>query len=92
MVLGVFAVFDVKADSYNTPFFMSTNGQAVRAFTDLAKNKESTVGAHPEDYKLVRIGSYDMDRGLLVPDEHVSLGFATDYLPVASAVPAIRSA
>lgn len=76
-----FSVFDVKADTYSPPFWKSTVGQAVRDFGDLAQDKNTTVGRHPEDYKLVQVGEFDDATGLLIQGSQiVSLGFASDHV------------
>lgn len=80
MKLKAYAIFDIKADVFNVPFFFTTNGQAVRAFQDLAQDPQSTVSKHPEDYKLVRLGSYDDETGVLEPCTQESLGFAFEYV------------
>lgn len=82
MILNMFAVFDVKSDAYLTPFFFPTRGQAVRAFKDLANDPNTTIGRHPEDYKLVHLAEYDDSTGAVgnVAGGYVSLGFATDYI------------
>lgn len=80
MKLFAFAIFDNKADSFNTPFFYAARGQAVRAFADLANDPQSTVSKHPEDFKLVCIGEYNDATGKL--DGYAtfeSLGFAHEY-------------
>lgn len=59
MKLMVFSIYDEKALIFATPFFMSTNGQAIRGFMDLAKDPNSFVSKHPSDYKLYQLGEYD---------------------------------
>lgn len=86
MRLRAFAVFDVKSDSYSAPFWKSTVGQALRDFADLANNKDTTVGRHPEDFKLVQVGEFEDSSGVLFPCEPVSLGFATDHTVKAEVV------
>lgn len=80
MILGVYAVFDVKADAYISPFFQSNDGMARRVFSDGANDKETMLGRHPEDYKLVRVGKFDDRTGVITEDVHESLGFASDYV------------
>ena len=55
MKIKMFCIFDNKADLYMTPFFFPANGQAVRAFADLANDERSQIGMHPEDYKLAAL-------------------------------------
>ncbi|AXH75124.1 MAG: nonstructural protein [Microviridae sp.] len=84
MILKAFGVFDIKAEVFGPPFFMSTNGEAVRAFKDLANNRDSTVGRHPEDYRLMRLGTFDSEKGAFTMEDCGSLGFASDYVDLPS--------
>lgn len=80
MRVKMFAVFDNKADLYMTPFFFPANGQAIRAFSDLANDSNTVVGRHPEDYKLVVLGEFDDGNAEFYPSGVVSLGFASDFV------------
>uniref|UniRef100_A0AAU8B1F3 Nonstructural protein n=1 Tax=Dulem virus 149 TaxID=3145626 RepID=A0AAU8B1F3_9VIRU len=62
-MLKCFSVYDKKSESFNTPFFAPTYGVAVRSFTDLALNRETVVGQHPEDFDLYCVGSFDDSTG-----------------------------
>lgn len=79
MLLHAYCVFDSKAEAYMAPFFFQTNGQAIRAFSDLANNKSSTVAQHPEDFTLFSIGFFNDEDGSLEPEVHHSLGTAIEY-------------
>lgn len=80
MILKIFAVYDIKSDAYLTPFFFPAVGQAVRAFKDLVADKNTFVGRHPEDYKLVHIGEFDDSSADMRPNGVISLGFGSDYV------------
>lgn len=86
MILKVFSIYDIKAEVYNTPFFFSTNGQAMRAFKDLVNDRNSTINRHPDDYKLCCIGKFDDATAVLVDNDAESLGFGSDYLDKPSDV------
>lgn len=90
MVLKAYAVFDNKGDVFNTPFFMATNGQALRAFADLAADRNTLVGRHPGDFKLVCVGQFDDQTGVMEPVAHVSLGFASEFTVVVEPEDKIR--
>lgn len=80
MVLRAFSVYDVKSDTYSAPFFKGTVGLALRDFADLVSDKSTTPGRHPEDFKLVELGSFDDSNGQLTShDVPVGLGFGTDF-------------
>lgn len=76
-----FSVFDVKSDTFSPPFWKATVGQAVRDFADVANDPNTTIGRHPEDYKLVQVGEFDDALGSFIQGSQlVSLGFATDHV------------
>lgn len=80
MLLKAFSILDTKADSFSAPFFLSTTGQAVRAFKDLANDGQSTINRHPSDYRLFCIGTFDDQLGGLNRlDPLEPLGYASDY-------------
>lgn len=67
MIHKIFTVFDQKAQAYLPPFFLHQEGMATRSFSDAVNDKEHQFGAHPEDYTLFSIGTYDDERGMLEP-------------------------
>lgn len=67
MKSNAYTVYDNKALVYGTPFFAATDGSAVRSFTDLANDHNTTVGRHPGDFSLFMVGTYDDAVGGLVP-------------------------
>jgi len=81
MTSKVFAIHDSKAAAFASPFFMATKGQAIRAFTDLARDPQSMVGKHPIDYCLFYLSEYDDSLGSFVnlkaPE---NMGLASDFL------------
>jgi hypothetical protein len=84
VILKAFAVYDTKAQCYAPPFFMASVGSAVRAFGDLANDRQSTINKHPEDYILYEIGTFDDNKGQLVAKlPVVSLGHGSDFVPVS---------
>lgn len=80
MILKAYAIYDIKGDVYLTPFFFAADGQAIRAFQDLANDSNTVVGRHPGDYKLCRLGKFDDSTGVLLSDDAGSLGFAAEYV------------
>lgn len=83
MVLKVYAIQDVKAGHYATPFFMASNGLAIRAFSDLVKDQQSTLSRHPDDFKLFLIGEYDDNSGELISTKPEFLANASEFIYVA---------
>ncbi len=69
MRMNIYSVFDVASGAYMRPFFLMSDAQALRSFTDIATDREHEVGKHPEDYSLVRIGTFDDSKASLHPED-----------------------
>lgn len=67
MQLNAYSVYDNKALVYGVPFFAPTDGSAVRSFSDLANDLQTTVGSHPGDFSLYCVGSYDDQDASFLP-------------------------
>lgn len=63
MITVVCAAYDKKARAYLTPFYVTHQDVAVRAFKDAVMNVESAVGRNPEDFSLWNLGTFDDDKG-----------------------------
>lgn len=80
MIKQVFTVYDSKAEMYMPPFMAFNKGEAIRSFSDAAKDPKSMIYAHPEDYTLFHIGEYDDNTAKYIqPVTNVSLGVAIEY-------------
>lgn len=66
MKIGVYSVFDSKAEVFSQPMFMGNRGQAIRSFQDEINrdNKESLLHKHPADFSLFEIGFWDNEKGV----------------------------
>jgi len=62
-----FAVYDRKAASYGMPIFAVAVGSAARSFEDACMDSRSPMCAHPEDFSLSEIGTYEPISGKLSP-------------------------
>lgn len=80
MLINAYTIFDVKAEIHHKPFFFIADGEAARAFSDLANDATTSVGRHPADYTLYRIGTFDDASGLLMADQRVHIAHATSLL------------
>lgn len=88
MILLAYSLLDMKAGAYTPPFFMNHDAQAVRAVTELALDRSTTVGRYPSDFTLCRIGSFDDSTGKLGWHEPVPMSVVSGYLPApAQALP-----
>lgn len=78
----LFTVFDSAAKRYLPPFTAQTVEVAIRRFRESLKDPQHVFARFPEDYTLFHIGSFDAEKGLLIPlvTPH-SLGVALSFLP-----------
>lgn len=67
MKLGIYSIYDEKAEIHNTPFFQHNDAIAERSYNDLVKDPNTTIGKNPSDYKLYKIGEYDDVTAVIVP-------------------------
>lgn len=68
MKLYAYCIYDRKSLIYNAPFFAVSDGAATRSFSDLANDPQTTIGRHPGDYVLFRVGTFDDAIGNMLPD------------------------
>ena len=77
MIKQIFAVRDVKAEAFHTPFYAQTKGAAIRTISDYANEKGTPLNMHPEDYMIFHIGAYHEGsgeiRGLEQPEPVISV-------------------
>lgn len=58
-MMKLFAVRDVKGDSFSAPLCCPTRGIALRGFSDACATPGSDFNKYPEDYQLYEIGEYE---------------------------------
>lgn len=75
MAIGMYSIFDKQLKSYMDTFQAPADAVAVRSFGDLvrAADPKVPVCAHPEDFHLSRVGSWDPSTGQLVGEEPTKL-------------------
>lgn len=84
MKLEIFAVHDTAADAFLSPHFFQTTAIAIRAFGQSCADPDSGFHAHPSDYTLFHIGTFDQDTGEIVPCTPHSVAKALDFAPSSS--------
>lgn len=70
MLVNLYCVYDAKAAYYLPVFAMRTHGEAMRAMAQAANDPSSQVGAHPEDYILYHVGTFDDQAGAVESVRH----------------------
>lgn len=63
----IFAVKDNAVQAFGQPFFVRSQGEAIRSFQDETNSTDnnSAIARHPEDYDLYYIGDFDDQTGTL---------------------------
>lgn len=79
MKLYAWAVLDVKAEYFSTPFFTRSIGEALRGFGDEADNPDSQIARHPHDFHLYLCGWFDQATGKLEMCDPVGHGSAAEH-------------
>lgn len=91
MKLHAYCVYDRKGLIYNSPFFAVSDGSAARSFSDLANDMSTTVGRHPMDYVLFRVGTFDDGNAMLQPENPVHIADANALVSPKAELPFTRS-
>lgn len=73
MKLLAYCIYDRKAVIFHAPFFSHSDGAAARSFGDVSNDKSTSIGRHPADYVLYRIGAFDDASGQLLSEHHVHI-------------------
>lgn len=67
MIFGVYAMRDIKT-GFMTPSLDPNDDAAVRNFYHAVSQSAGVLFTFPVDFSLYRIGSFDSDTGVLVPE------------------------
>ncbi|AXH78150.1 MAG: nonstructural protein [Microviridae sp.] len=67
MIFQIYSVFDDKAEIFMPPFYQSTQGQAVRVFSDATRQTDHPFHKNPGDYHLYHLGVFDDKNGKVLP-------------------------
>lgn len=75
------AVRDRQLDTFMRPFTAQAIGQAIRSFKDETNRKESEINAHPEDYELYQLGTFNEQTGAVTSlDKPLQVALATNLV------------
>lgn len=64
MELKIYAIKDIKADSFLQPMYFRRSEEAVRSFGEACNDPSSTFYKYAEDYVLYELGTFNDDTGL----------------------------
>jgi len=78
--LNVYSIFDSAAGAYVTPFFMHSDGLAIRVFQSNINGKDqSQMSMYPDQFTLYKIGVFDDTEGSINRIDPLSLGNGIGY-------------
>ena len=80
MIHNLYSVMDTASGVYSHPALFGADAQAVRWFKDMVSNGETAIGAHPEDYFLVRFGTWNDNNCQLAQEDRETLITGTEAL------------
>ena len=72
MKLGMYGLYDTVSERFMTPQPFRSNGEALRAFTELCTSGEKPSGIFPRDLELHKLFDFDDVSGI-VKQDHVVL-------------------
>lgn len=72
-ILIVCAVRDSAVDHFGQPIFVRALGEATRSFVDEINRAGSAFNAHPSDYELFHLGTYNDEDGSFVARNPASI-------------------
>jgi len=65
MILQVYALRDLKADTFGRPVFVSNVGSLIRDIQSVVSSGgEDLIAKHPRDFQLFRLGTFDDGKGV----------------------------
>lgn len=67
MKLQIYAVYDKKAESFNSPVFFQNDALAQRGYQTVCRDKSTLFYSHPQDFQLYHVGDWDDREGLIRP-------------------------
>jgi len=81
MIVNVYSIFDSKSRVFSRPYYCINGDVALRGFAQLANDKQTEIGAHPADFTLFCIGTFDDELGALYSlAQHENLGLAATFV------------
>lgn len=71
--MNIYAIEDIKASTFNTPFCQPTDVHALRAFrAEVNRAHDSNfIYLYPEDWNLVQLAHFDENTGVITPTNQV---------------------
>ncbi|AXL15325.1 nonstructural protein [Microviridae sp.] len=92
MKIVVYSIRDSASGAFQKPFFARSDGEAMRAFGDVANDETHAVGQHPEHYTLFRLGQFDDSNAEILPETKESLANGLELVSQNKVTPITKEA
>lgn len=92
MILEVFTLHDSKVGTYSQPFFARSIGEATRIISNTVASGESHLSRNPEDFSLLRLGTFDDASARFECGDPQSFGTLVQFMPKPKGVPPLLAA
>lgn len=80
MIKHLFAIRDIKLDSYTKLLEFQNEKEAQRALSDVANDPNNMIGKHPEDFNLYYLGVWNIETGKFMIEEPRLVVSASDLI------------
>lgn len=75
--MKIFSIKDRASEHFNQPFFQHTAAAAIRIIKNEMRQENSMLAAHPSDFELWELGTFDDQTGQLT-NEHTRVARLED--------------
>ncbi len=83
MKTQIYSVYDTATGTYQKPFFAPADGLVTREFQDICTKADTPYSAHPEDYSVCRLGSFDDQTGKLTDENNECLATGLEVVALS---------
>lgn len=78
--MKLFTVYDSKTECYGKPFCLTTKGEALRGFADVANDPQTQLCKYPADFTLFELGDWDDSNAQFsIHEAKINLGTAIEF-------------
>ena len=68
VILNIYAIYDIKSEQYDTPFFAVSDLYAKRRFLIMSDEEKSPLYKWPEDFELHKVATFGLNMGFTTSD------------------------
>jgi len=83
MKLNMYSIFDTASGTYQKPIFSRADGEIMREFQNICVDEKHPCGMHPEDYSLIRVGTFEDQNGLLNDEANQTLATGLEMVALS---------